>query len=396
VWEDASQLGRVMRGNRALLSLIDSIYEAVLDNELWPHVLVKIADAAGATQIAMASADLRGNVIAAIAPRTDPVLLAAYQDYWAFRDPVFVRAISRPAMEIYTLDSLMRREDFAATPAYNEMWRPAQWSLAMTGANVVVEDHFSALICVANAPGKDSLTEEQLRLFEALAQHISRAVRMNRLLWKLDLANLASAEQFEMALDGALLVDLRGRVVLANAAAKAMLDAGDGICLSEGRLAVAGSPDAVHKLVSSCVAASLANASPGGELTVAREAPKPPLRVTVAPLRSNVRLKDVPWIGVGSPAAFVTVQVQDRQPRQMDLRRRFDLTCAEAALAAEILKGDGRRAAAQRCGISDETAKTHLAHIFMKTGTHRQAELVRVLLGGAGGQDVPIFGRASP
>ena len=34
-------------------------------------------------------------------------------------------------------------------------------------------------------------------------------------------------------------------------------------------------------------------------------------------------------------------------------------------------------------GISDATAKTQLASIFDKTGTHRQAELIRLLLDAA-------------
>jgi DNA-binding CsgD family transcriptional regulator len=54
---------------------------------------------------------------------------------------------------------------------------------------------------------------------------------------------------------------------------------------------------------------------------------------------------------------------------------RFGLTDAESGVAAEILKGDGRLAAARRLGISDTTAKTHLSNIFEKTGTRRQAEL---------------------
>jgi len=35
---------------------------------------------------------------------------------------------------------------------------------------------------------------------------------------------------------------------------------------------------------------------------------------------------------------------------------------------------------ASRLGISLATARTHLAHVFDKTGTRRQAELVRLLL----------------
>ena len=58
---------------------------------------------------------------------------------------------------------------------------------------------------------------------------------------------------------------------------------------------------------------------------------------------------------------------------------RFGLTDAESGVAAEILKGrpPSRRAAV---GISDTTAKTHLSNIFEKTGTRRQAELVRLLV----------------
>ena len=69
----------------------------------------------------------------------------------------------------------------------------------------------------------------------------------------------------------------------------------------------------------------------------------------------------------------------------VDLRRRqlgedFGLTPAEAAVAVEVLEADGLQAAAGRLGISLATARTHLAHVFDKTGTRRQAQLVRLLL----------------
>ena len=377
-----------MSGGKELIALIDLIYEAVLDNDLWPSVLIKLADAVGAAHAVMPSVDWRANIFATIAPRDDPDLVASYKEYWAFRDPLLSRAMLRPVGEINTLDSLMPRDEFAATPVFNEWWRPAEYSLATAGTNLVVEDQFSALVCVSNAPGKDFLTDEQLRLFEAVARHLGRAVRINRQLWKLELANLAATEQVEMLPDGAMLADASGRVVLANAVAKAMLDARDGIFLCNERLAVAGNPDALQKLVASCARRSVGIGGPGGELKVPRELPRPPLQVTIAPLRSAMRLADVPWIGVGTPVAIVVVTdpESDRRRRQMNLRRRFDLTFTEAALAAEILRGDGRKAAARRRGISDATAKTQLSSIFEKTGTHRQAELVRLLLDAAGVQ----------
>ena len=48
--------------------------------------------------------------------------------------------------------------------------------------------------------------------------------------------------------------------------------------------------------------------------------------------------------------------------------------------ALEIVKGRGRRATAERLGITDGTARSHLSKIFDKTGVSRQAELVRLVL----------------
>jgi len=141
----------------------------------------------------------------------------------------------------------------------------------------------------------------------------------------------------------------------------------------------------LQKLIASCAQTCLSLGGPGGEFKIPRKHPRSPLHVTVTPLRSKTQIADFPWIGVGTPVAIVTARDPDvdRRRREINLRRRFGLTAAEAGLATEILKGDGRIAAATRRGISDATARTHLSSIFEKTGTHRQAELIRLLLDAA-------------
>ena len=374
-----------MISEEKLIALIDLIYEAALDNDLWPRVLRKIADAAGTVQAGMASADRNADIVTAIAPRCDPNLLTLWREYWAVRDPFFSRAILRPAGEIYTLDEIISREEFAATAVFREVWQRANCSLATAASNLVAEENFSALIGISNTPGQDFLSQEQLRLFKIITRHVGRSVRVSRELWKLDLTNLVADEQFEVLPDGAMLVDAFCRVVLANAAATQMLDAGDGMTIHNGRVTIPNAQDALQRLVASCARAAPDLDGPGGELDVARNLPLSPIKMTVAPLRSRIELPDIPWTNVGPPVAIVMIADPDldRQRRTEKLRRLFGLTNAEAALAVEIMKGDGRRAAAQRCGITDGTAKTHLAHIFEKTRTRRQAELIRLLLSAA-------------
>ena len=77
-----------------LHAAIDLIYEAVLDETLWPSALTSIADAMGTAQIGLLSLDRRARTYDSIAPRTDPVMDAIFKKYWAFHNPPHDRAAS--------------------------------------------------------------------------------------------------------------------------------------------------------------------------------------------------------------------------------------------------------------------------------------------------------------
>jgi DNA-binding CsgD family transcriptional regulator len=62
------------------------------------------------------------------------------------------------------------------------------------------------------------------------------------------------------------------------------------------------------------------------------------------------------------------------------LAKAFHLTPSEARLACIIARGDPPNVAAEELNISRETARNQLKSIFAKTDTHRQSELVALLL----------------
>jgi DNA-binding NarL/FixJ family response regulator len=72
---------------------------------------------------------------------------------------------------------------------------------------------------------------------------------------------------------------------------------------------------------------------------------------------------------------------QELEPPKALLRRLFGFTNGEADVALLMLRGSGLKPIAADLALSMATVKTHLHHIFNKTDTHRQAELVRLLLG---------------
>ena len=107
-----------------------------------------------------------------------------------------------------------------------------------------------------------------------------------------------------------------------------------------------------------------------------------PLNLLVMPIKPETATTFIPWSRPRRPAAVLIISDPEMETRARAerLRERFAFTRAEAAFALEIVKGDGRKAAADRLGITVGTARSHLTRIFDKTGSRRQAELVRLLL----------------
>ena len=58
------------------------------------------------------------------------------------------------------------------------------------------------------------------------------------------------------------------------------------------------------------------------------------------------------------------------------LRQQFGLTRSEARLVQSLAGGSSLDEGARSLGISVNTARTHLKHIFHKTGAKRQSELI--------------------
>lgn len=63
-------------------------------------------------------------------------------------------------------------------------------------------------------------------------------------------------------------------------------------------------------------------------------------------------------------------------------RRTFTLTASEARFAALLVDGRSIAEICDHLANRTSTARTHLRHLFQKTDTRRQAELVSALLRG--------------
>lgn len=360
-----------MIGQDELLNLIDGIYAAAADFSRWPSGLERIADAFGAQEASLAAVTAT-QVPWLVAPRTDPAFLATYGAYY---HPLnrFWQHLSRLPPGTAAFDQmLLPKEELQGSEFYND-WSAPQGYLAVMGATLFVEDGWRFEFTV---PGKRDFTPEHLRLHAALAPHLTRALQLNQRLARAEIAHAAPVEALNRLEQGVVLVDGQAQVLFVNRAAEGALDRG-GLRTRERVLRTdsADETSALHALIAGCARA--APEDQGGYVAVARGPDRPPLSLLVVPLRHEPFLVPGP-----RPAAAIFIADPEAAgvPELAQLQDQFGLTRAEAALTLELVKGDGVQAAADRLGVLVATARTHLHRVLAKTGTRRQADLVRLVL----------------
>jgi len=104
----------------------------------------------------------------------------------------------------------------------------------------------------------------------------------------------------------------------------------------------------------------------------------PPIFAHVLPLtgsdfRTRLQPAAVAAVFIGAPP--------DAQDGADAVAAAFGLTPAETRLLASLFAGRTLAETAATLGIAGTTAKTHLEHIFSKTGVTRQTELMRLWTG---------------
>jgi DNA-binding CsgD family transcriptional regulator/PAS domain-containing protein len=226
----------------------------------------------------------------------------------------------------------------------------------------------------ARHKSKGEIGDPEVETARLLLPHLQRTVAISRLL---DIKSLA-ASTFQSALDafavGVVLTDAELGIVHANAAAAAMISAGASIRSERGALSVR--PPAVAAALGAAVRQAAENEAALGRrgFGIPAEYGGAPRVLHVLPLRYG-ELR--PGLIPRAVAAIFVAPAASPAPAPVDaLAALFDLTAAEARIFEQIAAGRTTVETAEALGVEITTAKTHLAHIFSKTGTRRQADLV--------------------
>jgi DNA-binding CsgD family transcriptional regulator len=362
-----------MISERRFTALVAAIYQAGADFRCWPDAMRLMGQAFHAPAVVFGNNSRRAEEAFLIAPQVDPIQLERYGRYYHGINPIWLRVLSARVGAVKTDTMLIPRREFARTEFFNDFLLPL--------------DHGSMLGVVAHAGPSRRLDvvvqrrrefeRDDIVLYRRLAPHLQRAVHLNVKLELLNLQCAASAEMLHQLDKGAFLVDAAARILFANREADHLTTPGGGLRVVNGTLRApsAAGTAKLHALIAGC-AGQGHGVENGGLLLLARGPERAPITVSVLPFR-----REEPILLSQQPVAIVFTSDPDRASVSVAerIKLRHGLTPAETAFAIEIVKGDGIQASADRLGITRATARTHLSHIFRKTNTSRQAELVRLL-----------------
>jgi DNA-binding CsgD family transcriptional regulator/PAS domain-containing protein len=377
----AGQVG--MTRAETILAAVGPIHEAALTPDGWTRALPLIAGAVRSEHALLLAQAAGGETAAITSFAFTSHQLACFAAACA-REPRWIGLLEAlPPGAVLPSSAIEPDDAFARSAFYNEGIRPTGAFYGITAAPLRTSQR-KVYLTAGRALGRENYDAEDVAAMRTLLPHVVTALQVSRRLAQADLRAAGANAALDRLEVGVLLLDAEGQIMFANRAAECLLDRTHGLCVDPEGLSAADPVAAValRRLIAACSGSTPNGVAGGGIVDVPRGGKQTPLRLLIAPCGEPTAPAEMHWLGPAAAAAIVLISDPERErtQRKKRLRERLGLTPAEADVALEIMRGDGRDAAAARLGISLTTVRTHLSHIFEKAGVHRQAELVSLLL----------------
>lgn len=359
--------------------LVGNIYDASLDPALWPAVFEQVCRFVRCSSAHLFAQD---SVHKTTASRyftwgDEPEFTQLYIDKYAKLNPMFPGALFFNVEEVHQLIEIIPREEVRRTRFCIEWMAPQE----------IIDDMFAILEKSATSCSlfqvirrrRDGVVDDDAReRLALLAPHIRRSVLIGKIIDLKKVEAAALADSLDTLSAGMFMVDASGRIVHANASGHSML--------AEAKVlrSVGGHLGAINSLANQALLESFA-ATESGDPALGRKGIAVPLKArdderyvaNVLPLTSGTRRKaGISYSAVAT--VFVHKAALELSPPEAIVKE-FKLTPAELRVLFAIVEIGGVHELAEALGISEATARTHLRHLFEKTGTSRQAELIKLV-----------------
>lgn len=365
-----------------LSAVIGDLYDAALDPSLWGVVLGEARDFVGGSAAAIFAKNAAATSITVFHHDggIEPHYMQLYYERYMALDPSntahFFSGIGEPLSTVDYIDYA----EFLETRVYKEWVRP-QGLVDFVSVAIEKSMTSAALFGIFRHERDGMVDEDSKRRMRLIAPHIRRAVLIGK---AIDLKTAQTAS-FADALDGLsaamFMVQANGRIVHANAAGHAMLASSGFLYAAADRLTVRD-VRTHHALMEVLAAAGTGDGAVGARGVALPLATRDggAYLAHVLPLTSGAR-KKAGTAYAAAAAIFVRKAELELPSTPEIIARHYRLTPSELRVLLAVIEVGGVPEVAEALGVADTTVKTHLGSVYGKTGTSRQADLVKLVAG---------------
>jgi DNA-binding CsgD family transcriptional regulator/PAS domain-containing protein len=356
--------------------ILDAVYDTVTSFDRWQDALERIGEAFGCSYAGLIDRNLNTMEGRAVAFGVDAAGQREYFDVWSTRDILRQWTPAYRAGMVETDHDILPRKDLLASDYYNGFMKPRDMHAVMR-MTLVAEPGYRRIISMSRPASLGDYDRDDLDQCRRLMPHLQRAARVMQRVEESNVTLSGFSGVLEQSPTGVLLLDRTGKLLFTNRAARTMAATNDGFTLrNDGIKAVNQAEDgALQRLIAAATGRLARPEAPrGGVMRLSRKSGKPAFALAGAPLHGDAFSAET------APAAFILItDAASGAPKPL-LRELFGLTDAEARVAERLMQGDTPEQAAITLGVKTSTARWHLAALYRKTGTNRQAQLVRLLM----------------
>lgn len=370
-------------------TLAGDIYDAALDPAQWVNVLEGISGFIGGPASALSSHDVaRCEARFHFIWGDNPEYSRSYAETYVHLNPWLPRLLALKPGEIVVASQMMPHAEMYETRFYREWVEPQGY-----GDNVgVLVERDGTVITTLNtsiAKAESPAGADTVRRMELIVPHVRRAISIGNAIEMKGIEADSLGDAVDAIGTAVYLVRGGGELVRANPTGRELMASGSLFRPTQGKLIPElGGRD--HDLIRAvahaangalCVSGAIPLIDRDGSRFVAH----------VLPLVSGKRARAGRVTGAAA-AVFVHRAAMDCVFPIEAIARHFELSKTEVRVLSAMLEVGPPSDVAPVLGISESSVRAHLRKLFEKTGTTRQADLVKLVAGFAS----PVVGSVNP
>ena len=272
---------------------------------------------------------------------------------------------------------LLPEDEFRASE-FCEAWVKPQGLRDTCNTSLVKRKNLTGMLVATSYESRKLFDDYDREIFALLSPHVRRALMISGMRAENRFRASLQHNLLDRLATGIMILSRGGKLVYANQSAEQLLSSGRNIAVKAGRVQAAHPPFA--KGFDEAVERACAeNDTDIGLYGIGIPLPSrdgAPAVCYLLPLGKSDRRRA---LGPGLAALFISTEKSALPPTLEALSALTGLTSQESRVALMIAGGVSPKDGAAKLGISLNTMRSHITHIFQKTGTNDQQAVARLV-----------------